>query len=258
MQIYITFGLYLLVILGIGLYAYRSTQNFDDYILGGRKMGSFVTAMSAGASDMSGWLLMGLPGAIFLSGLSEAWIVVGLTIGAYLNYRVVAGRLRIFTEKYSNALTLPEFFAQRFPRQKKALKIISSGIILFFFTIYCASGVVAGAKLFQSLLGMDYTTALWFGAIATISYTFIGGYLAVSWSDTIQASLMIFALILAPVMVILTISWDDLKMALEAKSAVTGIPYSNWLHNVSGIGVVSALAWGLGYFGQPHILAGFI
>lgn len=258
MQIYITFGLYLLVILGIGLYAYRSTQNFDDYILGGRKMGSFVTAMSAGASDMSGWLLMGLPGAIFLSGLSEAWIVVGLTIGAYLNYRVVAGRLRIFTEKYSNALTLPEFFAQRFPRQKKVLKIISSGIILFFFTIYCASGVVAGAKLFQSLLGMDYTTALWFGAIATISYTFIGGYLAVSWSDTIQASLMIFALILAPVMVILTISWDDLKMALEAKSAVTGIPYSNWLHNVSGIGVVSALAWGLGYFGQPHILARFM
>lgn len=258
MQIYITFGLYLLVILGIGLYAYRSTQNFDDYILGGRKMGSFVTAMSAGASDMSGWLLMGLPGAIFLSGLSEAWIVVGLTIGAYLNYRVVAGRLRIFTEKYSNALTLPEFFAQRFPRQKKVLKIISSGIILFFFTIYCASGVVAGAKLFQSLLGMDYTTALWFGAIATISYTFIGGYLAVSWSDTIQASLMIFALILAPVMVILTISWDELTMALEAKSAVTGIPYSNWLHNVSGIGVVSALAWGLGYFGQPHILARFM
>ena len=122
MQIYITFGLYLLVILGIGLYAYRSTQNFDDYILGGRKMGSFVTAMSAGASDMSGWLLMGLPGAIFLSGLSEAWIAVGLTIGAFMNYKIVAGRLRIFTEKYSNALTLPEFFAQRFPRQKKALQ----------------------------------------------------------------------------------------------------------------------------------------
>ena len=199
MQIYITFGLYLAIILGIGLYAYRSTQNFDDYILGGRKMGSFVTAMSAGASDMSGWLLMGLPGAIFLSGLTEAWIAVGLTIGAYLNYRVVAGRLRIFTEKYSNALTLPEFFAQRFPRQKKALKIISSGIILFFFTIYCASGVVAGAKLFQSFLGLEYSTALWLGALATITYTFIGGYLAVSWSDTIQASLMIFALIFAPI-----------------------------------------------------------
>lgn len=258
MQIYITFGLYLLVILGIGLYAYRSTQNFDDYILGGRKMGSFVTAMSAGASDMSGWLLMGLPGAIYLSGLSEAWIAVGLTIGAFLNYKIVAGRLRIFTEKYNNALTLPEFFAQRFPRQKKALKIISSSIILFFFTIYCASGVVAGAKLFQSLLGLDYYTALWLGAIATIAYTFIGGYLAVSWSDTIQASLMIFALILAPVMAFVNIGWDEINAALESKSAATNIPYSNWLHNVSGIGVISALAWGLGYFGQPHILARFM
>ncbi|MDG6896351.1 sodium/proline symporter PutP [Volucribacter amazonae] len=257
-QIYITFGLYLVVILAIGIYAYRSTQNFDDYILGGRKMGSFVTAMSAGASDMSGWLLMGLPGAIFLSGLSEAWIAIGLTIGAYFNYRIVAGRLRIFTETYNNALTLPEFFAQRFPYQKKALKIISSAIILFFFTIYCASGVVAGAKLFQGLLGLDYTTALWLGAFATIAYTFIGGYLAVSWSDTIQATLMIFALLLAPVMVLIHLSWNDITLALEAKSAITQIPYSNWLHNVSGIGVISALAWGLGYFGQPHILARFM
>ena len=156
------------------------------------------------------------------------------------------------------ALTLPEFFAQRFPRQKKALKIISSGIILFFFTIYCASGVVAGAKLFQSFLGLEYSTALWLGALATITYTFIGGYLAVSWSDTIQASLMIFALIFAPIMVLLNISWDEITMSLEAKSAATGIPYSNWLHNVSGIGVISALAWGLGYFGQPHILARFM
>ena len=258
MEIYITFGLYLAVILGIGIYAYRSTQNFDDYILGGRKMGSFVTAMSAGASDMSGWLLMGLPGAIFITGLSEAWIAVGLVIGAYFNYRIVAGRLRIFTETYNNALTLPEFFAQRFPYQKKTLKIISSSIILFFFTIYCASGMVAGAKLFQSFLGLDYGNALILGAIATISYTFIGGYLAVSWSDTIQATLMFFALLLAPVMVLLNLGWNDITLALEAKTAVTGIPYSNWLHHVSGIGVISALAWGLGYFGQPHILARFM
>lgn len=257
-QIYVTFGLYLIVILGIGIYAYRSTQNFDDYILGGRKMGSFVTAMSAGASDMSGWLLMGLPGAIFLAGLSEAWIAIGLTIGAYFNYRIVAGRLRTFTVSYNNALTLPEFFAQRFPYQKKALKIISSAIILFFFTIYCASGVVAGAKLFQSLLGLDYSTALYLGALATITYTFIGGYLAVSWSDTIQATLMIFALLLAPVMVLLHLSWSEINLALETQSQLTNIPYSNWLHNVSGIGVISALAWGLGYFGQPHILARFM
>lgn len=257
-QIYITFGLYLVIILGIGVYAYRSTKNFDDYILGGRRMGGFVTAMSAGASDMSGWLLMGLPGAIFAFGLSEAWIAVGLTIGAYLNYRVVAARLRIFTESYNNALTLPEFFAQRFPRQKKALKIISSSIILFFFTIYCASGVVAGAKLFQSLLGLEYSSALWLGALATIIYTFIGGYLAVSWSDTIQATLMIFALLLAPIMVLIHLSWNDIEVALEAKSQLTQIPYSDWLYNVSGIGVISALAWGLGYFGQPHILARFM
>ncbi|MDG6881723.1 Propionate transporter [Phocoenobacter uteri] len=258
MQIYITFGLYLAIILGIGIYAYRSTNNFDDYILGGRKMGGFVTAMSAGASDMSGWLLMGLPGAIFVSGLSEAWIAVGLTIGAYFNYRIVAGRLRIFTESYKNALTLPEFFAQRFPYQKKALKLISSSIILFFFTIYCASGVVAGAKLFQSLLGLEYSTALWLGALATIAYTFIGGYLAVSWSDTIQATLMFFALLLAPVMVMVNLSWAEINTALELKSQATHIPYSNWLHNVSGIGVISAMAWGLGYFGQPHILARFM
>lgn len=257
-QIYITFALYLIIILGIGAYAYFLTRSFDDYILGGRRMGSFVTAMSAGASDMSGWLLMGLPGAIFISGLSEAWIGVGLTIGAYWNYRIVAGRLRIFTESYNNALTLPEFFAQRFPQQRYAFKIITSAIILFFFTVYCASGIVAGARLFEGLLDMDYSKALWLGALFTIIYTFIGGYLAVSWSDTIQASLMIFALLLAPVMVLLHLSWDEIEAALAMKSLQTGIPYSNWLFNVSGIGVISALAWGLGYFGQPHILARFM
>lgn len=257
-QSYIAFGLYLFVVLGIGIYAYTSTKNFNDYILGGRKMGSFVTAMSAGASDMSGWLLLGLPGAIFLTGLSEAWIAVGLTIGAYLNYRIVAGRLRVFTEYYGNALTLPEYFSMRFPKRAKSLKILSSSVILFFFTIYCASGVVAGAKLFQSLLGIDYNIALILGALATIAYTFIGGYLAISWSDTIQASLMIFVLLLAPIIVLLNISWEEITLALNLKSAQTGIPYSNWLYNVSGIGVISALSWGLGYFGQPHILARFM
>lgn len=258
LEIYISFGLYLLVILGIGIYAYLSTKNFDDYILGGRKMGGFVTAMSAGASDMSGWLLLGLPGAIYLSGLSESWIAVGLTIGAYLNYRIVAARLRVFTEHYNNALTLPEFFAVRFPRRAKFLKIYSSIIILFFFTIYCGSGIVGGAKLFQSLLDLDYRSALWLGAFATISYTFIGGYLAVSWSDTIQASLMIFALVLAPVMIFVNYSWGDITQALADKTTITNIPYSNLLFNVSGIGVISALAWGLGYFGQPHILTRFM
>ncbi|RIY34002.1 sodium/proline symporter [Psittacicella hinzii] len=258
LEIYISFGLYLLIILGVGVFAYFSTRNYDDYVLGGRKMGGFVTAMSAGATDMSGWLLLGLPGAIYMFGLSQAWIAIGLTLGAYFNYRIVAGRLRTFTEHYNNALTLPEFFAARFPNKAKTLKLLSSTIILFFFTIYCASGVVAGAKLFQSLLGMDYSTALVAGALATIIYTFIGGYLAVSWSDCIQATLMIFALVLAPVVILLHFSWGDITQALADKTSVTNIPYSNMLFNISGLGVISSLAWGLGYFGQPHILVRFM
>ena len=177
---YVTFGIYLVAVLLIGLAAYFSTKNFGDYILGGRSLGSFVTAMSAGASDMSGWLLMGLPGAIYLSGLSEAWIAIGLTVGAYFNWLLVAGRLRIHTEYNNNALTLPEYFASRFGAHGKLIKVIAAAIILFFFTIYCASGIVAGARLFQSLFDIDYTTAMWLGAGATIAYTFIGGFLAVS------------------------------------------------------------------------------
>ena len=187
-----------MMVLGIGFVAYFATRNFDDYILGGRSLGSFVTAMSAGASDMSGWLLMGLPSAIYLSGLSQSWIAIGLVIGAYFNWLLVAGRLRVFTEFNQNALTLPEYFYHRFGGNNKLMKIATAAIILFFFTIYCAAGVVAGARLFESLFtDMDYVTALWLGAGATIIYTFIGGFLAVSWTDTIQASLMIFALLLA-------------------------------------------------------------
>ncbi|SSY80934.1 sodium/proline symporter PutP [Alysiella crassa] len=260
--IYITFGLYLLAVLGIGLVAYFSTRNFDDYILGGRSLGAFVTAMSAGASDMSGWLLMGLPGAIYASGLIEAWIAIGLTIGAYFNWLLVSGRLRIHTELNHNALTLPEYFAHRFGEHGKLLKVISAIIILFFFTIYCASGVVAGARLFQSLFeGMSYTQAMWLGAGATIAYTFIGGFLAVSWTDTLQASLMIFALILAPVMVWLTLGGtDQMNAAIAAASTKTGVSYSSLSpSDLAGwITAISAAAWGLGYFGQPHILARFM
>lgn len=160
----------------IGLLAYRATNNFDDYILGGRSLGSVVTALSAGASDMSGWLLMGLPGAIFLSGISESWIAIGLTIGAYLNWKLVAGRLRVHTEANNNALTLPDYFTSRFEDNSKLLRVISAIVILVFFTIYCASGIVAGARLFESTFGMSYETALWAGAAATILYTFIGGF----------------------------------------------------------------------------------
>lgn len=193
------FVVYILGMVLIGFMAYRATHNFDDYILGGRRLGGFVTALSAGASDMSGWLLMGLPGAVFLSGLSESWIAVGLLLGAWLNWLIVAGRLRVHTELNHNALTLPDYFTHRFQDNSCLLRIFSALVILVFFTIYCASGVVAGARLFESTFDMSYDLALWLGAAATVLYVFIGGFLAVSWTDTIQASLMILALLLTPV-----------------------------------------------------------
>lgn len=256
---YITFGIYLVAVLLIGLAAYFSTRNFDDYILGGRSLGSFVTAMSAGASDMSGWLLMGLPGAIYLSGMSEAWIAIGLTVGAYLNWRLISGRLRIHTEFNNNALTLPDYFFHRFGAKGQAMKVISASIILFFFTIYCASGIVAGAALFRSLFDISYTQAMWLGAGATIIYTFIGGFLAVSWTDTIQATLMIFALILTPIMVYLSLGGaDEMNAAIQAAAQSNSKEYSSLFAGTTLMGIVSTTAWGLGYFGQPHILARFM
>ncbi|MDU7051391.1 MAG: sodium/solute symporter [Klebsiella variicola] len=215
----VTFIVYIFGMVLIGFIAWRSTKNFDDYILGGRSLGPFVTALSAGASDMSGWLLMGLPGAIFLSGISESWIAIGLTLGAWINWKLVAGRLRVHTEVNNNALTLPDYFTGRFEDKSRVLRIISALVILLFFTIYCASGIVAGARLFESTFGMSYETALWAGAAATIIYTFVGGFLAVSWTDTVQASLMIFALILTPVIVIVSVGgFGDSLEVIKQKS----------------------------------------
>lgn len=255
----ITFTIYIFGMLLIGVLAYYYTNNLSDYILGGRRLGSFVTAMSAGASDMSGWLLMGLPGAVYLAGLVEGWIAIGLTIGAYFNWLFVAGRLRIYTELNHNALTLPEYFHHRFGTTHNLLKIVSASIILVFFTIYCSSGVVAGAKLFQNLFSIDYSTALWYGALATIAYTFIGGFLAVSWTDTIQATLMIFALILTPVMVLISIGgFDNLGIVLAQAEAVAQKDFTDIFTGTTPLGLLSLAAWGLGYFGQPHILARFM
>ena len=252
----ITFMFYIVAMIGIGLYAYKATTNFDDYILGGRSLGSVVTALSAGASDMSGWLLMGLPGAIYLSGLSEAWIAIGLIIGAWLNWLLVAGRLRTHTEIQNNALTLPDYFTSRFNDNKKILRVISAVVILIFFAIYCASGMVAGARLFESLFGWDYTTALWIGAIATISYVCIGGFLAISWTDTFQAGLMIFALLLAPIMTYLAIGENATQVTTIIETAR---PHANNLiSDLSTVAILSSMAWGLGYFGQPHILVRFM
>ncbi|RRW38736.1 sodium/proline symporter PutP [Ectopseudomonas oleovorans] len=251
----VTFVVYIAAMVLIGLIAYLRTKNLSDYILGGRSLGSFVTALSAGASDMSGWLLMGLPGAIFVAGLSESWIAIGLIAGAYLNWLFVAGRLRVQTEHNGNALTLPDYFTNRFEDNSRLLRIFSALVILVFFTIYCASGVVAGARLFESTFGMSYGTALWAGAAATIAYTFIGGFLAVSWTDTVQATLMIFALILTPIVVMIASGGvEPTFIAIEMQDATN----FDMLKGATFVGVISLLAWGLGYFGQPHILARFM
>jgi sodium/proline symporter len=251
----IMFVVYIFVMLLIGFCAYRSTTSFDDYILGGRRLGGVVTALSAGASDMSGWLLMGLPGAIFLSGIAESWIAIGLSLGAYLNWRLVAGRLRIQTENNHNSLTLPDYFTSRFEDKSKMLRIVSAFVILIFFTIYCASGVVAGGLLFENTFGISYQQAMWLGALATIIYAFLGGFLAVSWTDTVQATLMIFALLLTPLMVIFAVGGLD--------SALTVInnkdpAYLDMFKELNFVAIISLLGWGLGYFGQPHILARFM
>lgn len=251
----ITFAAYLALMVGIGLWAYRRTETFDDYILGGRSLGSVVTALSAGASDMSGWLLMGLPGALYLGGVSQSWIAFGLLIGAWANWRFVAGPLRVYTERTRNALTLPDYFTHRFADDQRLLRMLSALVILVFFAVYCASGIVAGAKLFESVFGLPYGEALWWGAAVTILYTFVGGFLAVSWTDTVQATLMIFALLLVPVMVLIGVGGVGEGLALVEQVDPARL---DWVGTGGLLAVVSALAWGLGYVGQPHILARFM
>lgn len=253
----VTFAIYLLVMIAIGFVAWRSTRSFDDYILGGRSLGSYVTALSAGASDMSGWLLMGLPGALYLGGVSEAWIAFGLILGAWCNWKFVAGPLRVYTERTRNALTLPDYFTHRFADTHRVLRVLSALVILVFFAVYCASGIVAGARLFESVFGVPYEQALWLGAAATILYTLVGGFLAVSWTDTVQATLMIFALTLTPVVVVLSTGGVGPSLALVEQVDPARL---DWFRggSMGWVAIVSLLAWGLGYFGQPHILARFM
>lgn len=253
--LHITFAIYILGMVGIGFAAWYYTRSFDDYILGGRSLGSFVTAMSAGASDMSGWLLLGLPGALYLNGVSEAWIAIGLVIGAWANWRYVAAPLRLYTERSQNALTLPDYFTHRFEDRGKLLRVLSALIILVFFAVYCASGIVAGARLFESVFDVPYDRAMWYGAAATILYTFVGGFLAVSWTDTVQATLMIFALIITPIVVILGLGGPAESLVLVEQLDPSKLDF---FKGASVVGVISLLAWGLGYVGQPHILARFM
>ncbi len=255
----VTFIIYIVAMLLIGILATRYTKSLSDYILGGRKLGSFVTALSSGASDMSGWLLLGLPGALYVSGLCESWIAIGLTIGAWFNWKLVAGRLRVFTEISDNALTLPDYLTNRFHDKKHILSLLTAVIILIFFVVYCAAGMSSSAKLFSQTFDLDYQTALYIGAVATIGYVMIGGFLAVSWTDTIQASLMIFALLVTPIVIIFSMGGLDNVIAAVGEVNPNA---SNWFAGEFNLETIimllSCLGWGLGYMGQPHILVRFM
>ena len=251
----ITFISYLLTTLLIGYLAYKATNTLSDYILGGRQLGPAVTALSVGASDMSGWLLLGLPGAIYLSGVSEVWIGVGLVLGAWLNWLLVAPKLRHFSEHADDALTIPDFFAKRFGDNSNILRFSSALIILIFFTFYVSSGLVGGAILFEKVFEIDYQNALLAGTLVIVSYTFLGGFLAVSWTDFFQGCLMLLALIILPIVTINELGGLDETQTILLQADPQ---YNDLFKNFSWLGFFSLMAWGLGYFGQPHILSRFM
>lgn len=258
MNIYelIAIGLYVLIMIMIGIYGYRkSTSNSEEFLIGGRGMGPFVTALSAGASDMSGWLLMGLPGAMYMMGLSGAWLAIGLTVGAFLNYVIVAPRLRVYTEVAKNAITLPVFFENRFRDKSQLLKLVSSVLILVFFTLYTSAGMVSGGRLFESAFGMDYNIGLWVTSLVVVFYTFIGGFVAVSLTDAVQGSIMVVALLLIPTVVTFQVGGAEEAIDIIRSKDVG---YMDLWRGTTTISIVSLLAWGLGYFGQPHILVRFM
>nr|WP_319493171.1 sodium/proline symporter PutP [uncultured Desulfobacter sp.] len=248
--LYVQFGLYLLLMLGIGYVSMKRTSNNEDFLIGGRSLGPITTAISAGASDMSSWLLLGLPGAVFAKGLIGGfWISFGLAAGAYINWLVVAGRLRSMTELL-NAVTLPKFISNRFDDDSGVLKIVSAVVILIFFTLYVASGLKGGTLLFAHSFGASEETALIITTLVVVSYTFLGGYLAVCWTDLIQGLLMLAALVFCSIMAFTAVSGSGVD--------ITAIRPGAFSFSTSWITGASLCAWGFGYFGQPHILARFI
>lgn len=325
--IIITFIAYSLLMLWIGFYFYKKNEDTKDYFLGNRSLGPVVSALSAGASDMSGWLLMGLPGALYVGGLVNSNIAIGLTIGATLNWLIVAKRLRIYTGKFNNCITIPDYFELRFGDSSHILRVICAAVILLFFTFYISSGLVGGAKLFEATFGLKYTHALFIGTAIIVIYTFLGGYKAVCWTDLVQGLLMMGALLVVAIMMLYKIggfdqalhyinksdnarvlleqrlqssnldkkeidevlnllnSTKDLSIYIDSKqyihkdivsilssgdeekmqSAIDALKkldmQTNRTHLFTGVSllsIISAMAWGLGYFGQPHILIRFM
>jgi len=248
--------IYMLAMLGIGWYAFVKTSNLTDYMLGGRSLGPAVTALSAGAADMSGWLLMGLPGAIYLSGIVEAWIAIGLTIGAYLNWLLVAPRLRVYTQVANDSITIPSYLDNRLRDNTKLIRIASGIIILIFFTFYVSSGMVAGGKFFDSSFGYEYHTGLLIVSAVVVAYTLFGGFLAVSYTDFLQGLIMFIALISVPLFgLFLTGGIGDTIASIRA---VNPEHLSLLPATATAAAIISSLAWGLGYFGQPHIIVRFM
>ena len=261
----LAFILYFVAMLGIGFFFMfkRKTDNQEGYFLGGRKMGPFVTAMSAQASDMSGWLLMGLPGSILAIGFGEVWIAIGLALGTYFNWLFVAGRLRKFSQASGNSITIPQYLNNRFKSSGKTLQVVSAIIFLVCFTVYVASGFKAGSKLFKTVLGLDSEAlAMAIFGVIMLAYTFMGGFSAVCWTDFFQALLMLGAIIFVPVFV--CFAGIDGSGAIDLSSVAEQTPgYFNLLpsgkldwESISSI--LSGLAWGLGYMGMPHILVRFM
>lgn len=252
--------IYFVAMILIGVWAYTRTNTIDDYMLGGRELNPLVAALSAGAADMSGWLLMGLPGALYLTGLIEGWIAIGLTIGQWINWRVVAPRLRSYTEVANNSITVPSFLSTRVRDDRHIISIVAGIIFVVFFTIYVGSGLVSGGKFFNEAFGMNYALGMTIVAGIVVIYTLIGGFLAVSWTDMIQGLMMLIALITVPIMGLFAVGGLG-----EVTSAVSEVNpgFLNMLSSDNGTGaavisIISNLAWGLGYFGMPHIIVRFM
>ena len=252
----ISMVIYFVAMIVIGLWAYQRTDDMDDYMLAGRNLGPLSTALSAGASDMSGWLLMGLPGAFYLSGMSAMWLPIGLTVGAWLNWKYTAPRLRTYTEVANNSLTIPTFLSARLHDSSRLIQIGAGVIILVFFTFYVSSGMVAGGRFFEASFGVDYRLGMVLVAGITVLYTLVGGFLAVAYTDVVQGLMMVTALVAVPVAGLLNLGGlDPLISTIDELDPGT---WALWGASTSLMGIVSAAAWGLGYFGQPHIIVRFM
>lgn len=252
----VAIAVYILILLLIGYYSYKKTSNISDYMLGGRGMGPLVIALSAGASDMSGWMLMGLPGAVYLTGLSSLWLGIGLTIGAYLNYVLLAPRFRVYTEIANDSLTVPDYLENRFKDKSNMLRLVSGIIILVFFVLYVSSGIVAGGKLFVDTFQSTYTMGVIVTLAVVVLYTFFGGFLAVSISDFFQGTLMFITLIMLPIVTFMNIGVDPGTFVNKVKAIDPAL--FDIFRGTSIATIISLMAWGLGYFGQPHIIVRFM